>query len=67
VYVVKVFEISVQDENGEMDFCHLTTFPTFPESESSALVLPEHIVDPPVTVPATVAGETETVNEDEFS
>ena len=30
----------------------------WPDKVNTALVLPEHIVDPPVTVPPTEAGET---------
>jgi hypothetical protein len=67
VYVNAVFEMSVQEVNGETDLCHFTTVPTFPDKVSNPLELPEHIDVPPETDPPLVVGETVTVVEVEFA
>ena len=59
--MVAVLTISVQVVNGLTDDCHLVTLPVFPDKVNKALVLPEQIVVPPETVPATVVGSTVTV------
>jgi hypothetical protein len=57
VYVVAVLIISVQELNGEIELCHLTTVPLFPDKVSNPLVVPEQIVVPPVTAPPTDKGK----------
>ena len=58
VYIEEVLTISVHVVNGLTDDCHFVIVPVWPDKVNTALVLPEHIVDPPVTVPPTEAGET---------
>jgi hypothetical protein len=65
VYVDKVFVISAQTLKGDIDLCHLTTVPVWSERVSKPLVLPEHMVVPPVTLPPTVVGYTVTVKDGE--
>ena len=50
--------ISVQVAKGLTADCHLVTVPVFPAKVNDALVLPEQMVVPPVTVPPAEAGET---------
>jgi hypothetical protein len=52
---------------GDTDLCHLTTVPEWPERVSKPLVVPEHMVVPPVTLPPTDIGSTDTVVEEEFA
>lgn len=61
--MVAVLAISVQVEKGLTDDCHFVIVPVCPDKVNDALVLPEHIVDPPVIVPPTDVGLT--VNEKE--
>ncbi len=65
--MAEVFAISVQSVKGEVELCHLTMVPVWPESVKRPLVLPEQIVVPPVTVPPTEIGSTVTVVSVEFS
>ena len=65
--MAEVFAISVQSVKGEVELCHLTMVPVWPESVKSPLVLPKQIVVPPVTVPPTDIGSTITVVSGEFS
>ena len=51
-----VFTIGVQDEKGLTDDSHLVIVPVYPVKLNNALVLPEHIVVPPVTFPPTDKG-----------
>ena len=67
VKVVDVFAISVHVENALTDDCHFVTDPVFPDKVNNAMLLPEQIVVPPATVPATVVGETVTVVATEFA
>jgi hypothetical protein len=67
VYVNAVFVISVQEENGEIELCHFTTEPIFPDKVNKPLVFPKQIIEPPVTFPATVDGLTVIVAGNEFS
>jgi hypothetical protein len=60
VYVLTLLAISVQIKNGATDLCHLTTEPVCPLSVNNALLAPLQISDPPVTVPPTEGGFTET-------
>jgi hypothetical protein len=53
--------MSFQVVNGETDFCHFTTVPVWPAKVRSPLVLPEHTLAAPVTVPPTEVGSTDTV------
>ena len=65
--MAEVFAISVQSVKGEVELCHLTMVPVWPESVKSPLVLSEQTVVPPVTVPPTEIGSTITVVSVEFS
>jgi hypothetical protein len=67
VYEVPIFVISVQVVNGEIELCHLRTEPIFPVKDSNPLVLPEHNVLLPFTVPPIVVGDIVTVVETEFA
>ena len=59
--------MSVHVLKGDIELCHLTTFPVCPDKVSNPLVLPEHIVVPPVTLPPTEVGSTVTVVAVEFT
>jgi len=63
VYVVEVLLISVHELKGDIDLCHLTTFPVCPDKVRVPLVLPVQIVVPPETFPPAEAGSTVTVVE----
>lgn len=65
--MVVIFEISVQEPNGETELCHFKIFPVCPEIESKPLVLPEQIVVPPVAVPPTDDWTTVAVVGEEFT
>lgn len=65
--MVAVLALSVQVENGLIDDCHFVIVPVCPVKVNIALVLPEHIVDPPVTVPPIEAALTFTVVTTEFA
>ena len=65
--VVVVLLILVQVLNGDTALSHLTTVPTSPVMLSAAAVLPEHIGDAPVMVPAIVPDETVTMVESELA
>ena len=59
MYVVEVFVISVGLVNAALfALCHLTTVPVCPANVNNPELLPEQIVEPPVTVPPTVKGLT---------
>ena len=62
-----VFAIVVHELNGDTELSHLTMLPVCPLSVNVPLVVPEQIVVPPPTLPATVAGSTDTVVVDEFA
>jgi hypothetical protein len=53
--------MSFQVVNGETELCHLITVPVWPAKVRSPLVLPEHTLAAPVTVPPTEVGSTVTV------
>ena len=67
VYVDAVLVIVIQDENGLTELSHLSIDPVLPLKVSCALVEPEQIVVPPVTLPPTEVGSTVTVVEDELA
>ena len=46
---------------GLTDDSHLVIVPVYPDKVNSPLVLPEQMVDPPVTEPPTEVGSTVTV------
>ncbi len=52
---------------GDTELCHFTTVPVWPERVNKSLVLPEHMVVPPDTLPPAEAGSTVTVVGDEFA
>ena len=53
--------------NGDIELSHLTTVPVLPLNVSKPLVEPVQIFAPPVTLPPTVAGSTDTVVVAEFA
>ena len=56
---VVVLLILFHDVNGEVELCHLKTFPVFPARLSDGPELPEQIGEPPPDIePATVCGVT---------
>ena len=59
--------ISVHVENGLTDDCHFITVPVCPDKVNNALVLPEQMVGPPATDPATVVGSRVIVETTEFA
>ena len=59
--------ISVQIVKGLSADCHFTTLPVCPDKVNNELVVPEQIVDPPVTIPPTLATSMVTVVAAEFS
>ena len=59
--------IVVHEVNGFTELSHLSIDPVLPLKVSCALVEPEQIVVPPVTVPPTELGSTVTVVDDEFA
>jgi hypothetical protein len=67
VYVVPVLDRSFHVVNGETELCHLITVPVCPVKVKSPLVLPEHTLPEPVTVPPTEAGLIDTVVEAEVA
>ena len=67
VYVDAVLVIVVHDVNGETELSHLSIDPVLPLNVSCALVDPEQIVVPPVTLPPAEVGLTVTVVADEFA
>ena len=51
--------ISVAPVNAALfALCHLTTLPVWPANVNNPELLPEHIVEPPVTLPPTDNGLT---------
>ena len=61
VYVAMVFAIVFHELNGDTALSQLVTLPVFPLNVNKPDVLPEHIVVPPDTVPATEGTSTVTV------
>ena len=59
--------IVVQDVNGLTELSHLSIDPVLPLKVSCALVEPEQIVVPPVTLPPAEVRLTVTVVDDEFA
>ena len=57
VNVLLVLLISVQTEPSRED-CHFVIVPVYPLKVNMPLVLPEQIVEPPLTVPPTPVGST---------
>ena len=62
-----MFSISVQEENGLTDDCHLTIVPVRVPRVKTPLVLPVQMVVPPVTEPGAVVGLTVIVPEEEVA
>ena len=59
--------IVVHDENGLTELSHLSIDPVLPLKVSCALVEPEQIVVPPLTLPPAEAGLIVTEVADEFA
>ena len=53
----------VHEVNGATELSHLTTLPVLPVKVNAPLVAPEQMVVPPLTLPPTVRGLTNTTRE----
>ena len=53
--------------NGLTELSHRITLPVFPVNVNVPLVVPEHIVEPPLTLPPTDVGSIVTVVEPAFT
>jgi hypothetical protein len=53
--------MSTQFANGATELCHLVTVPVWPDKVSVPLELPKHTLVPPLTLPPTDTGSTDTM------